>query len=455
MESRPTLRDLRELLEHRREGLADFLESVHPADLAEWLADLDEEEAWAVFEAASTELQADVLEEADEPLQLLLMRNMDAAHLLELIDELPPDEAVDLLALTDARTGEEVLRSVEPELEKDLRELASYEADTAGGIMTTEFVSVPPDIQVGDAIKLVRHEAEDANEEFAGVFVVDEEGRPLGFVSDHDLLTHGIHTPIEEVMETDVVSVGVEADQEEAANLIHKYSLHNLPVVDEAGTLRGIITAEDAHDVLEEEASEDMLRLAGTSQDQLTRLPILTRVRHRLPLQAITVLGGLATAWILDQALKEGSEELSGADVLRYLPIIIGLAGNVGIQSSTILVRAFATGEVEPDREASVLGSEVVVGLIIGVLCGGVTALVAMGLESSIETRALFGCAVGAAILISVTWAAFLGCLVPMSCRRLGIDPAVAAGPFLITLSDISGAAIFVGVALYILQLGA
>ena len=455
MENRPTLRDLRELLERRREGLADFLESVHPADLAEWLPDLDEEDAWAVFEAASTELQADVLEEADEPLQLLLMRNMDAAHLLELIDELPPDEAVDLLALTDKRTGEEVLRSVEPELEKDLRELASYEADTAGGIMTTEFVSVPPDIQVGDAIKLVRHEAEDANEEFAGVFVVDEEGRPLGFVSDHDLLTHGIHTPIEEVMETDVVSVGVDADQEEAANLIHKYSLHNLPVVDEAGSLRGIITADDAHDVLEEEASEDMLRLAGTSQDQLTRLPILTRVRHRLPLQAVTVLGGLATAWILDQALRQGSEELLGADVLRYLPIIIGLAGNVGIQSSTILVRAFATGEVEPDREASVLGSEVVVGLIIGVLCGGVTALVAMALESSMDSPVLFGCAVGTAILISVTWAAFLGCLVPMSCRRLGIDPAVAAGPFLITLSDISGAAIFVVVALHILQIGA
>ena len=179
------------------------------------------------------------------------------------------------------------------------------------------------------------------------------------------------------------------------------------------------------------------------------------RVRHRLPLMGLTVLGGLLSAKILQVALGDsGGAHGAGSTVaiLRYLPIIIGLAGNVGIQSSTILVRAYATDELTPERESSVLGAEVLVGWILSILCGATTAIVSMFMEGSEDAVALwFGISVGAAISVAMTWAAFLGCAVPSVCRRFGIDPAIAAGPFLITLSDISGAAILVGITRFAL----
>ena len=196
----------------------------------------------------------------------------------------------------------------------------------------------------------------------------------------------------------------------------------------------------------------DIRKLVGTSTDQQTYLPVLVRVRQRLPLQVLTVLGGLVTAYILRLAMPGGDDAGVNTDLLRYIPIIIGLAGNVGIQASTILVRAFATDEVTPDREGSVLVSEVATGLLIGLLCGVATAVVAALTEGGVDGQVAFGAAVGAAVAIAVTWAAFLGSSIPMLCRRMDIDPAVVAGPFLITLSDISGTAIFMASAHLILE---
>ncbi|MEO0649827.1 MAG: magnesium transporter [Planctomycetota bacterium] len=179
-------------------------------------------------------------------------------------------------------------------------------------------------------------------------------------------------------------------------------------------------------------------------------------MRQRLPLMGLTVIGGLLTAKILEVAGTTGEGELSTTDLLRYVPIIVGLAGNVGIQSSTILVRGFATGEVDADRELSVVNSEVLTGTMIGLLCGIVTAGVAVFSEASEAGLAVsFATAIGIAIAIAVAWAALLGCLVPLGCRRLGIDPAIVAGPFLITMSDVSGTAIFMTVGHLIVSAGA
>ena len=228
-----------------------------------------------------------------------------------------------------------------------------------------------------------------------------------------------------------------------------------MPIIDADGVLVGVVSGEDALEVIHEEAEEDILKLAGTSAEDQTRLPVLTRVRTRLPLQILTVLGGMGTAWILTATMGGGQAgpQASGRQILSFLPLILGLAGNVGIQSSTILVRAFATGELSQERELSVLGSEVLTGLLMGLLCGAVTMIPAGLLEGEGDS-VRFASAVGAAITVAVTWTAFLGCVVPMTCQRLRIDPAVAAGPFLVTLSDISGASIFMGVAHLALGLG-
>ena len=452
-EKRPEFKDLAAALESAA-GLGGFVDQVHPADLADWIPELEDEDIPRILELLDTERRSELLGFADDSVREELLHYLTVEQIVAIVEELPADEVVDLLALTDDERSERVLRAVDFERAQGLRELASYDAETAGGLMTTEFVVVPEDAKVGDAIKDLKSEEGPAGEEEGGVFVVDEAGRPVGYVSDRDLLTTPIHTAIREIMDTDLIAASADDDREAIGQLVRKYSFAAVPVVDDGGALIGVISGEDAEDVFQEEAEEDILRLVGTSpEEQQTRLPVLDRVRHRLPLQALTVVGGLVTASILDRALP-ASANTPGFDILRYVPIIIGLAGNVGIQSSTILVRAFATGEVSHDREAAVLKSEVLVGFLIGMICGLTTMGVASFLESDMPDPVQFGGAVGTAITVAVTWAAFLGCAVPMSCRRLGIDPAIVAGPFLITLSDISGAAIFVGVALATLGLG-
>lgn len=428
-------------------GLVKALEGVHEADLAEVMLDLSERDAWQVFDSLARERRAEVLSEAEDSLREDLLEQLTPRQLARIVQEMAPDDVVDLLALAEKEVADRVLHSVDFELAKELRELASHAHDTAGGMMTTEFVAVPLGTRIGDAIKLLKHEADDV-EEGQGLFIVDEGEKPVGYVTDRSLLTNSIHDVVDDVM-SDAKSVGVELDQEDVAHEVLHYSLQEIAVVDDLGKLVGVVSFDDAQDVLEEEASEDILRIVGTSPELQTRLPIHKRVLARLPLQGVTVLGGLVTAWIIELVLEgqaAGGELSTGADLLRFIPIIIGLAGNVGIQASTILVRAFATGEVEPDRELSVLGSETLVGLIIGLLCGGATFAVLALTGDEVDSTG-FALAIGVAIAAAVTWAAFLGCLVPMSCRRVGIDPAIVAGPFLITVSDISGTGLYLAVA--------
>jgi magnesium transporter len=456
-EKRPEFRDLEAVLRGEvATSLTGFLEDVHAADLADWMENIDPPDRVRIVVALTPQARSEVLIFAEDPLREEVLQYLDVPQIVEVVEELPADEAVDLLALTEEGTEEQVLRALSAERSQGLRQLLRYDAETVGGLMTSEFVTVEDDVHVGDAIKHIRAEGGPASEEEIGVFVVDADGRPVGFVSDRDLLTTPIHTPVREVMETDLITVNAQDDQEEVAQLVYKYSFSAVPVVSDDGVLIGVVAADDAQDVLTEEAEEDILRLVGTSpEEHQTRLPVLTRVRHRLPLQALTVLGGLITAWILDRALPTSlTDGSSTADILRYLPIIIGLAGNVGIQSSTILVRAFATGEVSQDRELSVLGSEVLVGFLIGTICGVTTTLVAGFMEGGDAQALIFGSSVGLAITIAVVWAAFLGCVVPILCQRFGIDPAIVAGPFLITLSDISGASIFVGTSSLFLNIG-
>ena len=423
---------------------AVLLADVHPADATEWLHDTDDEARQAVFGALSATIQAGILEYADESLTQELVAAFDARGLGDVLEELPSDEAADVLHEADDRVAEGALAQLEPGLARDLRSLLQHDPDSAGGVMATEFVAAVADERIGDVVKRIRQIAGDAEADL-GVFVIDEAGRPVGYVPDRALLTNSIHTPVEDVM-VEPFTVPVTDDQELAAQQIAKYGLEALAVVDAQRAMLGVISADDAAGILEEEVGEDFARLTGTGPaGQQTRLPIATRVRQRIPLMAFTVLAGLASAKIL--ALVLGASEGPGTEqaILRYLPLIVGLAGNVGIQSSTIFVRGFATGEVDPDREWTVFASEWTTGATIGVLCGVVTWLVAGMMESNGPDG--LGLAVGVAVIAAVAWAAMLGGLVPIACRRLGIDPAIVAGPFLIAMSDVSGSAIYILVA--------
>lgn len=441
----PLDQDLMALIENQPDGLASYLEDVHAADLAQWARYATDRDLATIFGLLDVEARVDLFHFAEDKLAARLVALLDIEGLVRIIEVLGADEAVDLLVHLEDDVAEAVLRRVDLERATGLRELQTYESDTAGGLMTTDFATVELGNNIGDAIKELRQEDERTIDDETGIFVVNKDGTPVGWVSDRDLVTTPIHTPVADVMAEISVTVTPSDDQEDVAIAVSRYNLQVLPVVDEAGALVGVVTAADAGDIFEEEAEEDIRRLVGTSVEEQTHLPVMVRVRQRLPMQVLTVLGGIVTANILRLAMPEAApgEKAAFDDILRYVPIVIGLAGNVGIQAATILVRAFATGEVTPDREFKVLTSEVLVGFLMGLLCGGTTAVVATLIETDIDGSVAFGCAVGIAIAIAVTWSSLLGTTIPMLCRRFKFDPAIVAGPFMITLSDVSGTAIY------------
>ena len=449
------LKALQALVEHNPAELLAFLAEVHPADLAMWSREASDEELVTVFGVLGAQDRAALFEFTEDRVTSRLVTLLDVAELVAVVENLGADDAVDLLAHVDASVSEAVLRRVDFERAKGLRHLQTYDADTAGGLMTTDFAKVSLGLNVGDAIKELRQEDEQTIGDETGIFVVDESDKPVGWISDRDLITTPIHTPVGDVMTEIPVTAHPADDQEDVAISVSRYNLQALAVVNSVGALVGVVTAEDAGDVFEEEAEEDIRRLVGTSNEQQTRLPVLTRVRQRLPMQVLTVIGGIVTANILRLAMPpaHANADAGFGDILRYVPIVLGLAGNVGIQAATILVRAFATGEVTPEREVSVLASEVLTGFLMGLLCGGATAVVATLLESDIESSMAFGMAIGTAIVIAVTWSSLLGSTIPMICRRLRFDPAIVAGPVMITLSDMSGTAIYMISAHLILKM--
>lgn len=426
---------------------AKYLDGVHAADQAEWLLAADPEDAWRVFSELNSEDQAEILEYAEDDLRRTLVDRMSAGDLRHMVEEMPSDEAVDLLAEADTRLAEDVLSSIPADTAQELRELIAYDPDTAGGLMATEFVTVRPDEHIGDAVKAIRKQGEDAEEEL-DVFVVNGAGQPLGFLPDRVLLSQPIHTPVEEAMVVPI-TVDAYADKEDVGRLVEKYGLNSLGVVDGAGLLIGVISAEDATEAFAEEAEEDILRLVGAGAASLHGRPSVVRqVRSRLPLMGITVLSGLLSAKILSVFLGVSEGNSSPSDILRYLPLIIGLAGNVGVQSSTVLVRAIALGELEGSRQRAMLRHETSVGLVVGLICGLVITAVVMWIEPG-----QLGLAVGLATLIAIGFSAVLGTTIPVTCQRIGIDPAIVAGPFLICLSDIAGSVMFVWVAKSLLGL--
>jgi len=298
----------RDVLAESPARAAVLLVDVHPADAVEWLRDTEDRDRNLVFGAMPPACQASILEHADEALTQELIAPLDARLLTQVLEELPSDEAADVLIEADDRVANDALERLSPDTADALRTLLSFDPESAGGIMATDFVVTQPGERVGDVVKSVRKGADDIESE-VGVFVLDQQRRPIGYLSDRALLTHTIHSPVEDVMCAPFM-VAVDEDQEGVAQLMAKYGLQSVAVVDDAGGILGVISAEDAAAILEEEVDEDIALLIGVGSDQLqTRLPILVRVRQRLPLMGITVVAGLASAQILAIALGHGSED--------------------------------------------------------------------------------------------------------------------------------------------------
>jgi magnesium transporter len=450
-ESRPYQHILDRLEEGApRSELSRALDALHAADIADLLETLPEEQWDAIVGILDLEETADVLHEVRDEQKEEILEDLPLERLTAIVGEMEPDEAAEALDLLDGERVRAVLHRLPREHAAHIRALIGFEPETAGRIMTPDYFAVGRGLTVDEMLAQAREEAEDA-ESLHRVLVVDEAGRLVGTLRMQDALGEDPATPVAKLMDRAVLCIHAERDQEVAAHMMMKYDLGLLPVVGDGGRLLGIITFDDVMDILEDEAEEDMYRLAGIGADDPLAEGVVKRAYKRLPWLTTTLVGGLGLAVIIANFQPTLRQIVA---LVSFIPVIAGLSGNVGIQSSTVTVRGLATGEVHVDDLFRLLRRELAVGLLIGVVCAVVVAggahlfldlapEKAAGIESLLSFTLILGLAAFAGILV----AALIGTVAPLACHRLGVDPAVAAGPFVTVAIDITTQSIYLGVA--------
>ncbi len=419
--------------------ILEFDPQAHPADIKDYLEQVDIAR-WPELlrQIADPEKRAEVVAEIDENQWKDLLEQLQPVEIAELVREMESDDAVDIIAKLPLPIRYETLyRLPAPERHRVL-ELLGYPEDSAGGIMQIELARVQEDALVSDAIIKVRELVEEDVEVIA-VWVVNAQDQLVGSVELADLLISKSTVPIKKLMETDVICVRPLVDQAEVAQLFKKYDLLALPVVDDESHLIGRIVVDDIVDVLAEEADEEALRLAGTSAEELEHPEhVFKAARIRLPWLAVA----LGCSMISASLLKFFEPLLAEMTIIyAFLPVIMAMGGNVGTQSSTILIRSLATGKADLGDIPRALFKEIRVGLLMGIFYGLCAGLMATFVLSK-QNYAL-GAMVLVSMIVAMITAATLGVLAPALLRKLDVDPAIAAGPFVTTLNDITGILIY------------
>jgi len=439
------LPEVRAMIAERQErGILGLADRLGPSEWADLVPRLDPAEVAVLFQwLPETEL-AELLEELDPASAAAILRPLSRPAAADLLEAMDPDDATDVIEELPDAEAELILTAMEPAEAAEIRELMAYDPDCAGGIMTPAFVAVSPTLRADEAVASLRRVAEEA-ETLYYVYVIDDEEHLLGVLSLHNLVLTRPDTPVERVMISDPIRVRADADQETAARLLTDYNLLALPVVDDEDRLLGIITQDDVADILEEEATEDIERLGGSqpldTPYRLASAPLL--FRRRIGWLLFLFVAGLLTA----EVLSVFQDDLNAVTALTlFIPLIIGIGGNVGSQTVTTLVRAIAVGEVQLRDVGWVLTKELSVGLLMGLVMGAVGFVRAGWAEGT-----GIGIVVGATIVCVTIWSATVAAVLPLVLRRLGVDPAVVSAPFITTLVDATGLLIYLTIAGFVL----
>lgn len=440
--------DLAQTLAQDPDELREALDEFRSEDIAELLEDLPQEEAIALFKAVPAALAAAVLAHMPEDERARILERLGAENAAEVISEMAPDDRADAIQDLPSPIAEMILSHIaetEPELAADTRELASYPEDSAGGLMTTEYVALAPITKVWQAIEAVRQYAtQDKAETVYYAYVVAFGGRLVGVVSLRELILNDPGVAVEDIMTENVLSVRPEMHQEEVARMFQKYSVSALPVVDNSGRMLGLVTVDDVMDVVVEEATEDaqMMGAVQPIEDTYFATTFGTFVKKRAPWLVVLFLGGLLTATVM-RGYESDLARL--ADLVIFIPLIISSGGNSGSQSSSLIIRALAVGEVAPTDWLRVLAREAGIGVVLGVILGLVGFF--RGYWSLAEDPARMGLAVSASVLAVVTTGTLVGSLLPLAIKRVGLDPAVSSTPFIASLVDVLGLLVYFSVA--------
>lgn len=436
-----SLQKILKMIKERDTNLAEFFQNLHPSDFADIVEDLTDEQKSELFDLLSDEEAALVIGEMEEIDQVVLFQLLTKKRASGILKEMATDDAADLLAELPEDDAKELLTLIDEDAE-EIRGLLRYPEDSAGGIMTTEYISFSENMAVEEAIRRLREIASEAETVYY-VYVTDEETRLIGVLSLRELIASSDGTRLSEIMRKNVVSVPADMDQEEVARLVSKYDLLAVPVTDERERLLGIVTVDDILDVLEEEATEDIYRRVGAGElenvDLVTAsVPII--LGRRLPWLIITLIGGLFVGSVIG-AFEETLMQVTTLAI--FIPVIMDMGGNVATQSSTVFVRGVATGEIDVSVRWGYFFREIRVGLTMGLITG-VTVAIAAGLW---QRDPYLGVVVGVAMSATVMLGAVIGTLIPLLFSQAGIDPAFASGPLVTTIKDATGLLIYFSIA--------
>lgn len=421
-----------------------YLDTLNPADIAETMDDLltdaliTNEDLARIFRLLPKELAADTFVEMDSDLQEALIAAFSDHELREVIDEMFLDDTVDVIEEMPANVVKRILKNVDPELRKSINEVLNYPEDSAGSIMTIEYVDLRPDMTVQEAFDHIRRTGVD-KETIYTCYVVSSVRKLLGLVSVKDLLLSNYTDRIRDVMKTKVVSVGTLDDQEEVANLFAKYDFTALPVVDGESRLVGIVTVDDAIEVMQEETTEDIEKMAAITPTEHTYLKtgIWETWRHRIPWLLILMVSATFTGMIISSF-----EEALAAQVVltAFIPMLMDTGGNSGSQSSVTIIRSMSLGDIKFSDLWRVVWKECRVALLCGVTLAAVNFVKVLLVDRLLLKNSAITVTVAAVVCLTLIATVFVaklvGCTLPMAAKRLGFDPAVMASPLLTTIVD-------------------
>ena len=453
--------EIRSLIEARNFGaLREVFRDWPPADVAEVILDLPEDEQVIIFRVLPHDLAADVFEYIGVEEQQKLLRAMAHEQVAAILNEMAPDDRTALLEELPSDAARKLIRFLTPEERRVATALLGYPEDSVGRLMTPDFIAVKEDWIVQEVLDYIRAYGQDS-ETLNVIYVVDDRGKLIDDIRMREFLLKPLTSPVQDLMEKTFIALNVTDSQQDALNTFRKYDRTALPVIDSSGVLLGIVTIDDMLDVAEQEATEDIQKFGGMEalDEPYMRISIWKMIRKRAGWLVVLFLGEMLTA----TAMASFQDEIAKAVVLAlFLPLIISSGGNSGSQASTLIVRAMALGEVTLRDWWRVAGREIRAGFSLGAILGAI-GILRVALWSIIGEkyfhRQLYGphwplvaMTVGLALVGVVLWGSLSGSMLPFVLRRVGADPATSSAPFVATLVDVTGLIIYFSIALVIMR---
>lgn len=438
----PEIKEL--LLAKNKRTIKKVASYFEPADIAEIWSELSTDEQLTLFNSMSTKFAADIFEFLKEEEMIELLNNLKLPRKKAILNEISPDDRTDLFAFLPDEETEKLIPLLDEQEQARTRELLAYKENTAGGIMTTDFITVPEEVKIGYALRELRSKAKDIDF-IQNIYVVDKVNRLKGIIRLKDLVTTSPRKKASRIMESHFVNVNLDMDQEDVARVFEKYDEPSVPVLDKLGRIKGVITVDDVIDVIKEEATEDIYHFgaAAVTDAYLTANPVKI-AQKRVIWLIILALAGFVSGSILEHY----SFLLSSIITLSFfIPILMNTSGSAGTQAATVVVRGLATGEIKLSDVWQVIKKEFLIGILMGIIAGLITALRAVVLQGDV----MLGFTVAIAMITAIVIATSLGGILPILFKKLGVDPALMSGPLIATILDTTTLLIYFNITLLLL----